>query len=273
MSLSGRLVDVGGVRGFVHEIGPAASEPLVLVHGWAMSHFMWRDVIARLVAAGQRVVAVDLPGFGESDRPSPARFDYAPAAQATWLLRLLDTLDVGRVRLVGHSMGGAVGVHAAAHDPERVRELVVVDGALLPPRLPAITALLRVPRLGPAALRTGSRQAIMARFMRQELYADARAVTPELVRYVWERLHRPGGVEAAHAAFLSVLDPAASRAAWDRLRVPARLVWGEHDRLFPLDRVRALGGAGRPLTVITGAGHSPAEEQAAATARAILEAS
>lgn len=276
MSLPGRLIDADGVRIFVHEAGaPGREPPVVLVHGWSVSHWMWRDVIHGLVAAGRQVIALDLPGAGESDRPAPSKQSYAPDALAVVLWRVLDLLGVRRAALVGHSMGGAVVIHAARQQAGRVAGLIVIDGALAMPRLPAATQVLRVPIVGTMALRAGSTRTLVGHFMRTELYRDPSVVTPAWVEHVWERMHRPGGIEALHAAFLALLDAAPTRAALAQVLASGlapHLVWGEGDRLFPVAVPRALCDEhpGLTLDVIAHAGHSPPEERAAATTRVIL---
>ncbi|HKA86555.1 MAG TPA: alpha/beta fold hydrolase, partial [Haliangiales bacterium] len=124
MSLPGRFLSIGGNRVFYHRRG--RGRPLVLVHGWMVSHWAWRHVIPSL-AGDYDVVAIDLPGFGESDRPSPSEYRYDAPAFAETLIGVLDSLAIERATLVGHSMGGGVALYAAARRPERVERLVLID--------------------------------------------------------------------------------------------------------------------------------------------------
>jgi pimeloyl-ACP methyl ester carboxylesterase len=103
MSLPGRFLNIGGQRVFYHRSGRGS--PVVLIHGYLVSHWCWREVI-RGLADAHDVIAIDLPGFGESDRPAPTAYRYdAPAFMET-VLGVLDALDLTRASLVGHSMGG-----------------------------------------------------------------------------------------------------------------------------------------------------------------------
>jgi pimeloyl-ACP methyl ester carboxylesterase len=95
----------------------------VLIHGFTGSTFTWRDTLPAL-AATHRVVALDLPGFGFSDR-NP-QLTYTPDAHARRVVRLMDELGIQRATLVGHSMGGGVAERVAAAHPERVERLVLV---------------------------------------------------------------------------------------------------------------------------------------------------
>src|SRR5687767_8139688 len=133
MSLPGRLLSVDGIRVFVHHQGHAAARvgprrpPLLLVHGFMVSHFEWRHIIPALVAAGHEVIAIDLPGFGESDRPPVAEYGYDAPAWLRTITGVLDALDVERATFVGHSMGGAMSLYTAANRPERVDRMVLID--------------------------------------------------------------------------------------------------------------------------------------------------
>src|SRR4051812_25872435 len=108
VSLNGRLIEVEGIRTFVHRAG--SGDPVVLIHGLSASHFMWRAVAARL-AQHREVIAFDLPGFGESDKPRPTDFDYSPANLAAFSAKLLAELGVTSATIAGHSFGGAVAIN------------------------------------------------------------------------------------------------------------------------------------------------------------------
>ena len=71
MSLPGRLLDVGGLRLYHHRSGKRGGTPVVFVHGYMVGHWSLRGVLTRLAGEGFDVIAPDLPGSGESDRPPP----------------------------------------------------------------------------------------------------------------------------------------------------------------------------------------------------------
>ena len=81
-----------------------------------------------LVNRGYRAIAIDLKGFGLSDKAF--REDYSHPAQADFVVRLLDSLAIDQAVMMGHSMGANVLVHLAMNYPERVTELIIVDGAV-----------------------------------------------------------------------------------------------------------------------------------------------
>jgi pimeloyl-ACP methyl ester carboxylesterase len=104
----------------------SGDQTLLLVHGLASNAGFWRYTIPELVSAGYRVVAVDLPGFGKSDKGA---YPYTMSFQAGVLARLIQTLDLGPVVYVGHSMGGQIGLTLALTRPELVDRLVLAAPA------------------------------------------------------------------------------------------------------------------------------------------------
>ncbi|TNF29392.1 MAG: alpha/beta fold hydrolase, partial [Deltaproteobacteria bacterium] len=103
--------------------GPRDAPAVVLVHPWAGSARVWDAVVPALVA-DHRVIRVDLPGHGGSDKPA-RRYDVALAARA--VEGVLDALGLPRVTLVGNSLGGAVVLAVTNDQPGRIERLVLVD--------------------------------------------------------------------------------------------------------------------------------------------------
>jgi pimeloyl-ACP methyl ester carboxylesterase len=110
------------VHTFVQESGPTDGPAVVLVHGFGGSTFNWRYTLPALAEAGYRAVALDLMGFGLSDKSFDQ--DDSHAAQADFVADVMTALDIQRATLVGHSMGGNVIAHFALKYPERVEGLV-----------------------------------------------------------------------------------------------------------------------------------------------------
>ena len=119
-----RTVDVDGARVRVLEAGEG---PLLLfLHGWGLSPRAYAEGVLRLTAAGVRVLAPCLPGFGGSDGPGLASVDLP--AYADRVARLLDVLGVDEpVFVAGHSFGGGVALQLATDRPDRVRALTLVN--------------------------------------------------------------------------------------------------------------------------------------------------
>ena len=107
------------------DYGPSDGKPVVLIHGWPLSHRMWEYQIGALAEAGHRVVAYDRRGFGESDKPWDG-YDYDTLTQD--LTGLIDELDLRDAALVGFSMGGGeVARYLAPYGSDRVRSAVLMS--------------------------------------------------------------------------------------------------------------------------------------------------
>ena len=103
-----------------------AGMPVVLLHGWALAHHTYRDVIASIAAQGCRVIAPAMPGFGGTHE-LPAS-DFSMAGYGRWVAELLEALGVTEPAVVvGHSFGGGVAIRLSHDHPDRVRSLVLVN--------------------------------------------------------------------------------------------------------------------------------------------------
>ena len=257
---------VGGVRWRSREV-EGRGEPVVFVHGLLASSATWQEVL-RPASAGHPAIAVDLPGFGCSDRPWP--FDYTVEGAAHGLTDFLDVRGIGRAVLVGNSLGGAAAMLIAAEHPERVAALVLVAPATSEAPIVWPVLLLRAPRLGEIALALASRP-LVAYGLRSWLFAGGARVTDHAIDDAWFPLTIPGTRRAALAATRS--NPRRYVGIETRIRVPTLIIWGREDRMLPVREGERLaaGIAGSRFVVLADAGHLPQREQPAAFSRAVAE--
>ncbi|MBI4864590.1 MAG: alpha/beta fold hydrolase, partial [Candidatus Riflebacteria bacterium] len=115
------FVSVNGCQIYYQDVG--RGDPVVLVHGWPVSSLYWNNVIPDL-ARRRRVLALDLKGFGRSDRPNCKAYRIADLADD--LAGFLDELGIASADLVGHSLGGMTSLFLALSHPRKVRRLVAV---------------------------------------------------------------------------------------------------------------------------------------------------
>ncbi len=242
--------------------GPA----VLLIHGIAGSSRTWEQVLP-LLARDHTVVAPDLTGHGESDKPPS---DYSLGAQASGLRDLLTILKIERATVVGQSFGGGVAMQFAYQYPGHCERLVLVGSGGLGREVNWVLRLLTVP---------GVELVLPILFP---------SFAPKWGDGVFECLDRrqirwPRGVEMwrAYASLTSsenrkafirtvrgVIDPGGqSVSAVDKLylaaRTPTLIIWGDQDRIIPVSHAYAAHDAleGSRLEIMEGAGHFPHVEQ------------
>jgi pimeloyl-ACP methyl ester carboxylesterase len=258
---------VDGVRWRSREAEGSGPETVVFLHGMFASSACWEKVLSTS-AGGRPAIAVDLPGFGYSDRPWP--YDHTVGGQAAHLLAFLDARGISHAVLVGNSLGGAVALFVAVAQPDRVRALVLVDAAWPGSRIPFTIQALRTPVVGEIEMELYVRP-LMRLGLRQRLFANPANVTEEIVERYWRPVTVPGTRRAALAAVRSRV--LGYETLMDRVRVPTLVIWGEEDRLLAVSDGRRLAAAipAAHLVVLPHAGHIPQEEAPKEFSRAVTE--
>ena len=246
---------VGGVRWRSREV-EGRGEAVIFVHGLLASSASWKEVLGP-ASAGRPAIAVDLPGFGASDRPWP--FDYTVEGEAEALVRYLDARGLSRVALVGNSLGGSTVMAAAARHPNRVSALVLVAPATSHVRIPLPVRVLRTPVAGELAIALSTRTSV-AFGLRHRIYARSSNVDEERIDDAWLPLTVPGTRRAALRAIRS--DPARYADLEARVAAPTLIVWGRDDRLLRVREAQELHERmpGSRLVTLPDAGHLPQRE-------------
>lgn len=121
--------DVGGLRMHYVDEGPSTSDPILMLHGEPSWSYLYRHMIPICAAAGHRVIAPDLIGFGKSDKPV-AVDDYSYQAHMNWLTRFVEQLDLTNITLVCQDWGSLLGLRLAAEQADRFAAIVVGNGML-----------------------------------------------------------------------------------------------------------------------------------------------
>lgn len=258
------LVPVEVGRVYAIDRGPMEAElpPLVLLHGLLVTHHSFRRLIDP-IARTRRVIAIDLPGCGESDRPPPhAAGDYSLTWLAGRVQEALGALGVERYDLLAHSFGGAVAVQLVTTEPLLTRRLMLVDAVTSTIELPFEGRMALLPRLGPLLFTQLYRRADLHRYL-SKVFSTPELLDEDAVDVYWDRLARRGGREAAYAMLLQMsrLDALAERVA--RVPVPTMVVWGDRDGIVPLSTGEQLAQRlpDAELTIVEGCGHAVPEER------------
>jgi pimeloyl-ACP methyl ester carboxylesterase len=131
----------------IHYLEAGEGEPILLIHGFPTSSHLWRNVIPEL-AKTHRAIAIDLPGYGLSDKPLDVKYDFAFFEEV--LEGFLDALDIHDTDLAVHHLGGLIGLFWAVRHPRRVKQLVLLNTLLYPATSWTVKLLLLF-----AALRAG----------------------------------------------------------------------------------------------------------------------
>lgn len=259
MSPTEKRVTVDGLDLFYLEAGKGP--PILLVHGFPVSSRIWHLVMGPL-AEHHRVLALDLPGFGESDRPPAFSYDFVGFADA--LNGFQRAVGAHPATIVGHSMGGAISLATAVLHPGAASRLVLVDALVYPKPLPLEGRLALMPVLGPFVFKKLYRLRDLRRYFERDVYKDKSFATDAAVNYFWQCLERPGGKDAAYRTLVTLSDVAPISELPPRVTCPTLVIWGDEDRVFPLAHGQRLTReiAGARLQVVRACGHSPVDERA-----------
>ncbi len=252
-----------GVRIRAVEAGDPSAPPLVLVHGFLVTHAQFDDVVGEL-AERFYVLAPDLPGFGDSEKPSPARYPYGIEAFAESIADLIAAFGVGRAHVLGHSMGGAVALTLAAHHAELVNRLVLVDCLSYPFPLSFKARIPLMPVIGGIVFKQLYGRAMFRSYFRDDVFSKDAQIDMARIDGFYDKFNGPAARESAFSVMHGILDTRPVVARIGRVRAPTLVVWGRDDKLFPLSNGQRLAReiTGASLEVLE-TGHSPQEERPA----------
>lgn len=263
-----RFVEVAGVRLRYREWGLATADrpSLLLIHGFGNSLQSFR-LLAPLLADCCHVVAIDMAGYGLSDKP--VDFDYHNGPQARVLIAAAKKIGLVRVVYVGHSLGGAVALQAAVLDPA-ARGLVLLNPGIIRTGVPKIVQVTLPPLPRMSAKMFASRE-FRGNFLRQS-YIDPSIVTEQVIDDVMLAA-RTEGYMAGMTSLMKQYREGEEIVLARQVRVPTLIPWGDRDRNKPLQEADELQSMipGSKLVHFANAGHYVHEEAADGVAAAIRE--
>jgi pimeloyl-ACP methyl ester carboxylesterase len=239
-----RFATVDTRFGRISTLEAGRGQPVLAIHGLGATKASLLPTVAAL-ADRFRVVALDLPGFGDSDKPLGAAYDARFFARA--VVALQDELGLERAHLVGNSLGGRVALEVALQAPERVQRLGLLAPSMAWRKERSWAALLRLVRPELGALQPAPRavvEAIVDRVVPGGSDGWAAAGVDEFMRSYLTRRGRAAFYAAARQIYLE--EPEGQNGFWPRLRTleaPALFVWGRQDRIVPLAFARHVSEA------------------------------
>jgi haloalkane dehalogenase len=257
---------------FVDE-GPRDAAPVLLMHGEPSWSFLYRHMIPPLVAAGHRVVAPDLVGFGRSDKPARQR-DYTYLRHVEWMAQWLEQIALRRITLVGQDWGSLIGLRLVAEHADRFDRVVIANGAL-----PTGTGRL------PFVFHVWQTFAAWSPWfpISRIVAAGCRRRLAPAVRAAYDAPFPGARYKAGARAFPALVptrpdDPAApaNQRAWEvlsRWEKPFLTAFSDGDPIMrgmaAVFQRRVPGARGQPHTTLRGAGHFLQEDRGPELARVV----
>jgi pimeloyl-ACP methyl ester carboxylesterase len=258
----------GPVRLAYRESGQG--EPVLLIHGFGANAYTWRRVEPKL-ASTHRVIAIDLKGFGQSEKPLDKR--YSVFDQAQLIEAFMDQKRLSGVTIVGHSLGGGVALVLALQDIEskrgRIKRLALIDSVAYAQKIPVAFTVLRAPVIGPMSNFLIPKE-FQARAALTIAYHDDTKFNDQDVAEYAAPLHEKGSQHAmiysARQIMPENIDDLSSR--YPSIDIPALVLWCDRDKV-----VRSHIGwrlhkdlPRSTFKVIHDCGHIPQEERPDETA-------
>ena len=269
---SSQQIAIGGVQLHYSDEGNRLdSTPLLLIHGTSSSLRTWDGVTAQLKNQ-YRIIRFDLPGFGLTG-PNP-NHDYSTRYYNEVIDSLLRALQISRVIIVGNSLGGAIATKYAIYQPAKVRGLVLVDAAGLPPAKKTTGAigfkLAQMPVINQLLTKITPR--VLVKKSLEDAYGDTGKVTDSLTAQYFDMLTREGNRKA-------LVDR--MRQGWQvtdgnfltKVEAPTLIVWGSKDRLIPVENAALFQQKikNSQVHIWDNLGHVPMEEDPVAFSDIVLK--
>ncbi len=233
---------IDGVKIAYREAGDPANPTILLLHGFPTSSHMFRKLIPEL-AANYHVIAPDYPGFGASDMPLAADFDYSFAKVADIMTTLLDRKNVENYSVYLMDYGAPVGFRMFAEHPERVSGFIIQNGNAYEEGLREFWDPLKAYWTEPStengdALR-GFFELEATKWQFTHGTQNPDNINPDNFWHVQYLLDRPGNQDVQLAMFLDYGTNVAEYPKWQALfrehQTPTLLMWGKNDHIFPAD--------------------------------------
>ena len=247
--------------------------PLLLLHGFATSSFTWQAIVPEL-SKNNRVIAVDLRGFGASDKPLDDHYSIFDQADA--IAAFIEQENLKDLTIVGHSFGGgvtlALALKSAGHAHSRIHSIVLIDSIAYKQPIPIFFRLLQIPMLGEVTMTLVPPEVQAAQGLRLAYY-DRDKITARAVAEYANTLYSPASKHALVKTVEQIIPPNIDEIAerYQTIKAPTLVLWCQDDKVVPSVFGRRLKAdiAQAELVMFDQCGHMPQEEKPEDTARAI----
>ncbi|NBQ68158.1 MAG: alpha/beta hydrolase [Nitrosomonadaceae bacterium] len=240
-------------------------EPVLLIHGFGASSYSWRHVIEPL-AQKNRVITIDLKGFGDS--PKPRDDAYSVYEQARLVRNFILENNLKNLHIIGHSYGGgvalAVSIYLSASNPGLQKSLVLIDSVAYPQELPGFVKILATPVLGPL-ITYAVPNTFQVKNLLKIVYLNDDLIPQEAIDHYAADLGKP---DAKYALLTSVrqmlpTDLQQFSENYASLTIPTLIVWSREDEIVPLAVGKRLHEniPDSKLVIMSGVGHAVQEEK------------
>jgi haloalkane dehalogenase len=226
--MTSQYVDVDGYK--IHYLTAGEGRPILLIHGFPTSSHLWRNVIPE-IATSNRVLAIDLPGYGRSDKPLDVRYDFLFFERI--VDGFLDAVGIEKTALAVHDLGGPVGLFWAVRQPRRVTHLVILNTLVYPETSWAVKLFLIAMRLPILRNYLVSQRGLVASMKLGVVHKrrlDRATLTPYTAPFT-DDAARKALIKAGSE--LSVKGLSEIAAKLPTIDVPVRVIYGENDRILP----------------------------------------
>lgn len=233
---------IDGLKVAYREAGDPANPTVLLLHGFPTSSHMFRNLIPEL-AESYHVIAPDYPGYGASDMPDAADFEYSFANTAAIITQLLDQKNVGDYAVYLMDYGAPVGFRMFAENPERVSGFIIQNGNAYEEGLKEFWDPLKAYWADPSTengdLLRGFLGMEATKWQFTHGTQNPEAISPDNFWHVQYLLDRPGNQDVQLEMFLDYGTNVAEYPKWQALfreyQTPTLLMWGQNDHIFPAD--------------------------------------
>lgn len=255
----------------IHVLAVGNGMPVVLIHGFMGMAYDWRFNIQEL-GKHFSVYALDLPGFGYSDKP--LNFDYTSDGYADFMASFLNVYSIDRAVLIGNSMGGQIALMACLKFPERVAGLVLIDSGGYPHSVVFLPfKLLKVPVIGEISMAFINRTVVKI-MLKRGIYFDGSFATDEVIN----NCHNVYGTVNARKMPPTIMrkivkDEVCVASNLKNIKCPTLIIWGAEDKVISPARAemfrRDIKNAS--ALIIPQAGHMPQVEKSKSVNKAVID--